>query len=358
MTQQAFAYPLRILALLPLLGLLPGCGVGEAGVTAEAPAPAAAAVPVVTVHPVYGEAVATHAGTVNLEADAEAAVTAKVGGEVTELLVEEGAAVKAGQVLARLDRDRLRLRMEQSRAALNKLKQEYRRNVALHERGLVSEGAFANLRYEMEAQDAAYRLARLELEYSDIVAPIGGVVSSRVVKVGNTVNEGDVAFRITDTEALIAYLYVPQRDLSYYAVGMPARLALDALPGAEYTGTIARISPRIDPATGTFRVTLSVDSRDGELRPGMFARVNVVYEKRADALLVPAAAILAEDADRAVFVVEDGVARRRPVDLGYADGEQIEVVDGLTPQDDVIVVGQSGVKDGTPVAIERAGNRI
>jgi membrane fusion protein (multidrug efflux system) len=139
---------------------------------------------------------------------------------------------------------------------------------------------------------------------------------------------------------------------------MPARLALDALPGAEYTGTVERISPRIDPVTGTFRVTLSVDSRDGELRPGMFARVEVVYEQRADALLVPAAAILAEDAERAVFVVEDGVARRRPVDLGFANGEQVEVVHGLTPRDDVIVVGQTGVRDGTPVAIERAGNRI
>lgn len=350
---------LRCLALLPLLGLLPGCGVGEAGETAAAPPTTPAAIPVVTARPVRGEAAATHSGTVNLEADAEAAVVAKVGGEVVELLVEEGDVVRAGTVLARLDRDRLRLRAEQARAALNKLSQEYRRNVALHERGLVSEGAFADLRYEMEALDAAYRLARLELTYADVVAPIDGVVAAREARIGNTVAAGEVLFRITDPQALVAYLHVPQGDLAHYAPGMAARLLPDALPGESYPATVLRISPHIDPVTGTFRVTLSVDGRDGDLRPGMFARVRIVYDQREDALLVPAAAVLDEDGERAVFVVEDGVARRRAVDLGFAAADSVEVVAGLAERDAVIVVGQSAVQDGTPVsATATDGNRI
>jgi membrane fusion protein (multidrug efflux system) len=355
MTKPAGPHLLRCLALLPLLGFLPGCGVGEAGVTAAAPPPTPAAIPVVTARPVRGEATATHSGTVNLEADAEAGVVAKVGGEITELLVEEGDFVEAGQVLARLDRDRLRLRMEQARAALNKLSQEYRRNVELHERGLVSEGAFAEMRYEVEALDAAYRLARLELAYADIVAPIDGVVAAREARVGNTVSAGDVVFRVADPQDLIAYLHVPQGDLAYYAPGMAARLALDALPGHDYSATITRISPRIDPVTGTFRVTLSVDSQGGELRPGMFARVEVVYAQRNDALLVPAAAVLAEDGDSAVYVVEDGVARRRTVDLGFSGPDEIEVVTGLAADETVIVVGQTAVQDGTPV-VEATGD--
>jgi len=285
-------------------------------------------------------------------------VVAKVGGEVTALLVEEGETVVAGQVLARLDHERLRLRMEQAKAALNKLKQEYRRNVALHERGLVSEGAFADLRYEMEALDAAYRLARLELDYSDIVAPIDGIVSARSVKVGNTVAAGEVTFRVTNTDALIAYLHVPQRDLAHYGVGMRARLILDAIPDERFEGTVSRISPRIDPVTGTFRVTLAVDGSTGDLRPGMFARVEVVYETRSNALLVPAAAVLAEDEVRSIFVVEDGVARRRSVGLGLSSEDQIEVINGLQGDERVIVVGQNAVSDGTPVAADQPGNQI
>ncbi|MGD8976003.1 MAG: biotin/lipoyl-binding protein, partial [Gammaproteobacteria bacterium] len=118
---------------------LSACGVGEASVTAAEPT--VVPVSVVTAPARRGDAMALHEGTVNLEADSEAAVVARVSGEIREVLVEEGETVAAGQVLARLDGDRLRLQRDQALADLNKLKQEYRRNVELHDRGLVSEGA-------------------------------------------------------------------------------------------------------------------------------------------------------------------------------------------------------------------------
>ena len=139
-----------------------------------ATAPPVVPIAVVTAPARRGDAVALHEGTVNLEADSEAAVVAKVSGEIRETLVEEGEEVTAGQVLARLDGDRLKLQLEQALADLNKLKQEYRRNVELHDRGLVSQGAFENLRFELDALDAAYRLARLELSYTEIRARLRG----------------------------------------------------------------------------------------------------------------------------------------------------------------------------------------
>jgi membrane fusion protein (multidrug efflux system) len=336
--------------------LASGCGVGEASIAVEAPP--TAMVPVVTAQPFRGEAVALNGGTVNLVADSEAAVIAKVQGEVTEILVEEGDVVKAGQILARLDKDRLSLELAQAVADLNRLKQEYRRNVALHERGLVSEGAFENLRYDMEALDAAYRLAQLELDYSEIRAPIDGVISERLIKVGNTLLSGDPVFRITDGNSLIAYLYVPQSDLYHFDVSQPAELFLDALPGESFGAEILRISPRIDPKTGTFKVTLSVDQGDGSLRAGMFGRVRVAYEIHEDALLVPSEAVLAEDSDSAVYVVEDGVARRRTISVGLSSAAGIEVLSGLDGSENVIVVGQASVKDGTPVSRQEDGHQI
>ncbi|MGB5590743.1 MAG: biotin/lipoyl-binding protein, partial [Gammaproteobacteria bacterium] len=136
----------RIICLTaPLALALSACGVGEASVTAEPPE--ATPITVVTSTARRGEAFAVYAGTVNLEAEGEAAVVAKVAGEIVEVLVEEGDAVVSGQVLARLDGDKLQLMLDQALADLNQLKQEYRRNVQLHERGLVSEGAFENLRF-------------------------------------------------------------------------------------------------------------------------------------------------------------------------------------------------------------------
>ncbi|MGI9265022.1 MAG: efflux RND transporter periplasmic adaptor subunit [Gammaproteobacteria bacterium] len=347
---------LGVSLIVVIAALASGCGVGEASVSVEAPP--TAMVPVVTAQPFRGEAVAENGGTVNLEADSEASVIAKVPGEVKEILIEEGEMVKAGQVLARLDRDRLSLELEQAVADLNKLKQEYRRNVELHERGLVSEGAFENLRYDMEALDAAYRLAKLELDYSEIRAPISGVVSERMIKVGNTLLSGDPVFRITNGDTLIAYLYVPQSDLYHFDVGQTAELAMDALPGEIFAAEVLRISPRIDPKTGTFRVTLGVDQGDNSLRAGMFGRVRVAYDVHEDALLVPAEAVLAEDSSSAVYVVEDGVARRRPISIGLSSDAGIEVLSGLDGTESVIVVGQTSVKDGTPVSLQDDGHRI
>ena len=347
---------LGVLLVVASTALASGCGVGEASVSVEA-APTAM-VPVVTTHPFRGDAVAENGGTVNLEADSEASVIAKVQGEVTEILVEEGEMVKAGQVLARLDSDRLSLELAQAVAELNKLKQEYRRNVELHERGLVSEGAFENLRYDMEALDAAFRLAKLELDYSEIRAPINGVVSERMIKVGNTLMSGDPVFRITNGDSLIAYLYVPQSDLYHFDIGQSADLMMHALPGELFAAEVLRISPRIDPKTGTFKVTLGVDQGENSLRAGMFGRVRVAYDVHEDALLVPTEAVLAEDADSAVYIVEDGVARRRSISIGLSSDAGIEVLSGLDGSENVIVVGQTSVKDGTPVSLQDDGHRI
>jgi len=323
--------------------------VGEASVPAADPSPPAA-LPVVTQSPERGDAYAFHSGTVNLETESEASVVAKVDGEIVDILVEEGQPVKAGQVLARLDDSRLRFIRDQARADLNRLTQEYRRNVQLHERGLVSEGAFENLRYDLEALDAAYKLADLELDYANIRAPIDGIVADKVGRIGNTVSTGEVIVKISNSASLVAYLHVPQGDLFQFTPGQTAELSLDALPGEAHQAEILRISPRVDSETGTVKVTLGVDNRTGSLRPGMFARARIAYDVHEDAILVPREAVVAEDAQPAVFVVEDGVARLRAVTTGLESGTNVEVTSGLEGSEKVVVVGQGALRDGAPVS--------
>ncbi len=338
------------------LPVLSACGVGEASVATESES--TIAMPVVTQTPSRGEAYAYHSGTVNLETDAEAAVVAKVNGEIVEILVEEGQAVKAGQVVARLDQSRLKLMRDQARADLNKLSQEYRRNVQLHEQGLVSEGAFENLRFDLEAADAAYKLADLSLDYTNIRAPIGGVVAEKIGRIGNTVSTGDVVLRISNSTQLLAYLHVPQRDLFRFNTGQTAELTLDALPGESHQANILRVSPRVESETGTVKVTLGIDNDGGNLRPGMFARAKIVYEVHENAILVPLKAVVAEDAQPAVFVVEEGVARLRTVTIGLESGSSVEVTSGLQGSERIVVVGQGTLRDGTPVSDTDESQRI
>ncbi len=346
-----------VLRLLPVMALfaLSACEVGN-GTPSAAPGDKDAEdetlpVPVEVSRAIQGDVYAVYTGTASLESDEEALVVAKVGGEVEKIFVEEGDVVRAGQVLARLDGDRLRLEMEQARANLQKLQQEYDRNVELHERGLVSAGAFENIKYDLDSQRAAYNLARLELDYTEIKAPIAGIVSERFIKVGNTISINDSVFNITDLDPLLAYLFVPEREFRKLSPGQQADVTLDAIPGERFEAEILRISPVVDPQTGTFKVTLAVRDAGARLKPGMFGRFQIVYDARQDAVLVPRIALVDDDERQSVFVVEDGEARRREVSVGYSRGEKVEIVEGIAAGEAVVTIGQTGLADGARVEV-------
>ena len=285
---------LAVLALTAL-AVIPGCGTGQASVTDATEVRAATPVPVETAAPLRADIFATYHATTTIESDVDAPVLAKVGGEVVELLVEEGDAVKAGQVLARLDGERLRLEMLSARADLERVSGELERYDDLAARGLVSEAMYDGLKFDVDAMQARYDLARLNYEYSAIRATISVVVSWREIKLGQQIPADNVVFRITDTSELVAYLQIPQSELTKFAAGHGAELAVDSMPGATFDATIARISPTIDTRNGTFRATAVIHNDSGDLVPGMFARFMIAYEKHTDALLVPSIAIIEED---------------------------------------------------------------
>jgi membrane fusion protein (multidrug efflux system) len=292
---------------------------------------------------------APYEATTTIASDADAPVVAKVGGEVVRLLVEEGDRVVEGQVLAELDGERLRLEMLSAKASLDQVRSEYQRYTDLAARGLVSEAMFEGLKYDLEALEAAYDLARLNFDYSKIRAPIDGVVSSRDVKLGQSVNISDVAFRITDTSELLAYLQIPQAELGKFAAGQSATLTVDANPDTTYAATIARISPTIDMRNGTFRATAFINNRSGELAPGMFARFSIAYDRHADALVIPREALIEEDDQTSVYVVAEGTVSRRTISVGIESGNLIEVVGGLAGDEEIVITGQSSLRDGSKV---------
>ena len=329
--------------------LASGCGVGEASVASDAEVEAATPIPVETALPERADILATYEATTTIASDADAPVVAKVGGEVVRLLVEEGHRVTEGQVLAELDGERLRLEMLSAKANLDQVRGEYERYTDLAARGLVSEAMFEGLKYDLEALEATYDLARLNFDYSKIRAPIDGVVSARDIKLGQSIDASDVAFRITDTSELLAYLQIPQAELGKFSAGQHATLTVDADPRMTYTATIARISPTIDVRNGTFRATAFIDNPSGELAPGMFARFSIAYDRHTDALVIPRAALIEEDDQSSVYVVADGAVTRRAIEIGIESGNLVEVVRGLDSDEEVVVTGQASLRDGSKV---------
>ena len=361
--------PARWLAcalLLASVGVLAACDKAN-GDNAKEGKDEVTAVPVEVATTQRADMAAVYAGTAPVESERKAFVMPKVQGEIRQVVADEGQRVKAGQLLARLDGDKLRLEVALSEATMRKLERDYNRNLELTQKGLVSATALDNLKYELAAAKANWELARLQLSYCDIRSPIDGNVTQRldVVKVGNTVTpvggvieSGQSAlFVIEDLDTLMLRVNVPERELAKLSVGQPAELSFDAVPDRTFRGEIALISPYVSADTATFAVRIRVTESGGLLRPGMFARVAIVYERKPDALQIPRTALLDSDGPPKVFVVRDGKAAERAVKLGLSNGAWIEVTEGLKDGEQVVVVGQGAVKPGASVRVVNSSAR-
>lgn len=311
-------------------------------------------IPVETSTPVRGDVLAVYSSTAPIEAFAEADVIAKVEGEIREVLTEEGDDVVAGQVMAHLDGDRLRLELNESHARLRKMQRDFERNKDLRGKGLLSEGDFEKLQFDLEALQASYNLASLELDYTQIRAPIDGVVSERYVKIGNTIKVGDPLYRVTGLDPLVAYVHIPEREYRQIMAGQPVAIDIDALDNQRILAAVTRVSPIVDPATGTFKITIEIRDPERRIKPGMFGRMSIVYDRHENVLQIPRSAIVEELGNENVFVVEDGKAVRKAVTTGYGESGMIEIVDGLEETDNVIIVGQIGLKPDAKVTVINA----
>lgn len=293
---------------------------------------------------------ASYTGTGALEARAESQVVAKTSGIAMEVFAEEGQHVKAGQPLVRLDSDRARLQVAQGAAQVRKLEANYKRAVQLEAQQMVSANDLDQLKYDLADARAAYDLAKLELSYANVVAPISGVVASRDIKPGNFVQINSPIFRIVDGSRLEVTLNVPERELAKLRPGQAVKLVADALPGRTFTGKVDRVSPVVDTGTGTFRVVAAFPG-DSDLQAGMFSRLSINYDQRADALVIPRAALLEDGGEPAVYVVRDGKATHTVLKLGYDDAGWVEVRDGLKAGDAVVVAGKAALREGSAVQV-------
>ena len=342
--------PLLATAALSACLILAGCKGGGDAQAKPAEDKGPEAIPVEVEKVARRAIAASYGNTATLEPRAESQVVAKTSGVALQVLAEEGQVVRAGQVLVRLDPDRARLQAAQSAAQLRKLEANFKRAQQLEAQQMVSANDLDQLRYDLENARAVNRLANLELSYTDVVAPISGVIASRDIKAGNFVQINSPIFRIVDTARLEATLNVPEREITKLRAGQAVELTVDALPGRRFAGEVDRVSPVVDTGSGTFRVVASF-AGDGDLQAGMFSRVAIRYDQREDALVLPRRALLEDGGEPAVFAVRDGKAARVPLELGYSDGGWVEVRKGLAEGDAVVVAGKAALREGTAVQV-------
>jgi len=293
----------------------------------------------------------------NLEAERAVQVFAEAPRRVTELLVEEGHTVRKGQVLARLQDEEQKSALSKAEIALKQSQRDFERSKELYAEGLVTEQAHNDLATTVEKNELALADARRQLSYTQVRAPIAGTITERLVNLGDQVTVNQAMFRIVDFDSIVARIYVPEKDMVQLHAGEPARLRADALGDQMFRGSIDRISPVVDPNTGTVKVTVATPRQDG-LRPGMYVEVQLVTATHAQALLLPKRAVVYDNDQMYVFRMKGKGAKSRRVErlrvtplLESAEYIEPEAALGLRPGDRLVIAGQSGLKDGSLVRL-------
>jgi membrane fusion protein (multidrug efflux system) len=235
-----------------------------------------------------------------------------------------------------------------------------------------AELAVAAAKTNLTKSEWSCELARVRLTDTEIRTPFSGVVSMRGIKLGETATPQTKAFKITDLDRLQMVFYRPQRDLRVLATGgQPVTATSEAITIDPYTnelrvfsGVVERVSPVVDPASGSFKITASLDNSQRLLRPGLLVRVRVTLGRRDQAFLIPKRARVLEGEKPFVFVVRAGITVKIPIEEGFSDADRIEVrniskdagaAEGLRPDDMVVVVANVDLKEGLKVTPEAGG---
>lgn len=288
-----------------------------------------------------------------LEAENEVDLVARVAGPIEELKTEEGRRVQRGDLLARLDDRELAAQIEVTAVRLEESRQAYERVRSLHQSQLVSQEALDQSLASYQAAQGEHQRLLIQLEHTRITAPFSGLIVERYVKLAEHVNVGAQLFRLSDFDPLLCRIQVPERELRRLRKGQRAELTVEAWGDRRFAAHVLRVAPVVDADSGTVRVTLEIDEAqvagDRQLDPGMFASVYLEMETRPQVVALPRAALSLDTLEESVFVVRDGLAERRTVELGLRNDRFLEVLSGVVEGDQVIVVGQDGLSDGTPV---------
>jgi len=199
------------------------------------------------------------------------------------------------------------------------------------------------------------QLARTYLDDTVITAPIGGTISSLSVNPGEIIAPGVPVAIINKMDMMEVSIQLTEKDVGRIAVGQEVGIEISAVSSELLEGEVTAISPVADPRTKTYEMKASLPNEGGRLKAGMTATIHAVVAAEKETVVVPVDAVLTQQGEQVVYIVEDGVAYCRPVTLGLENGSEVSVLEGLSPGEQVVVKGQHYLQDGGKVAVVGGG---
>jgi len=283
-------------------------------------------------------------------------VKAEVFGQVREVLAKEGARVKEGQELVRLDDRDYRSRLAQIDANYKLAGLEYERISKLARQQIAAKSKLDEVEARLHALEAQRREAQLALNRSTIKAPISGRLNEVHAKLGDLLSVGDPVAQILQYEKVKVTVGVPESDVAAVFDLREAEVIIEALNNRSVTGKKVFLSRKPRSLARLYDLELMVPNPDGRILPGMFARVALIREVHEQALSIPLYAVIVHGEERFIYVEKASRAEKRPVELGVLAGWQVQVKSGIAPGDRVIVVGHRFLDQGQAVEVIKNTN--
>ncbi len=316
----------------------------------------------------------------DISGDPSVVVYPKLTDSVMDIFVKNGDYVKKGAVLAKISDATVRAAKAQAEAAylsaksqVANVKVEYERTKKLYDAKAISDSQWDQIVTQKDVAEAGLKQAKAamdmadtQLSYATITAPISGFVSNLAYRIGDMSTPQKPFLTVHQTETVKVDINVTEYDLAYVAEGQRTEISVNTYPGELFEGVVKTVSPVIDPMTRTARIEILADNEDGHLKPGMFARVNIVTHERENALTIDKASTFKQTVlkgngtnfrdDKVVetyscFIVRDGVALETALEIGIESKTKYEVTGGLDLGDLIVVMGQNNLNDSTMVTI-------
>ncbi len=347
-------WAISVASLLVALGLSSGCDRSSSAQSAPAPVRS-----VQITHVTRGKIARTITLPANVRAFQEATLYAKVSGYLKSIRVDRGDAVAAGALLGEIEVPELLADRTRCQAEVGIAEAEYGRVCEAREKApdlvvpQMADAATAKL------DMATANLQRIEtlLDFAKLTAPFSGIITKRWVDPGALVpaaTSGSAAknaaiVSLADFSKVRVEVAIPESEVRFIKSGLPVEITARELPGYAFDGRVTRFAYALDEGTKTMPTEIEVPNAEASLRPGMYVTVKIHLEERDDVLLIPSEAVVTEKDRLYVFTVTDSVARKTPVSIGFDDGIQVEIVDGLDAALPIVLAGKQTVSDGQRV---------
>jgi RND family efflux transporter MFP subunit len=300
----------------------------------------------------------------NIHALQEATLYAKVPGYLKSINVDKGDSVRAGALLAEIEAPELIADLSRCRAEAVAAKAEYDRM-----QQAVQQAPDLIMPVELDRAKGKHEVAKANLErietllaFAKITAPFSGTITKRFVDLGAFIpsaTSGSAAqnaaiLTLMNFNVVRVQVAVPEAEAPLVSKGQPARFKIDELPGRNFEGKVTHLAYALDESSKTMLAEIEMPNPKLELRPGMYVSVQIGLERREGALLMPTAALVVEKTNAFVYIAASNVAKKTPIKIGFNDGSKVEIVEGVTENDAVILVGKRSLTNGQQLRVTEA----